>query len=113
MKHLKTYEFFTPKEEWKVGDWLVAKNGQLKDRLLTIYTERGELVYHKKYQIARIIDTSNYGQTSERFPIMVKDENGDMVRNTKIGEVGTQFLKDNFVTLEEWEVMRNTKKYNL
>jgi hypothetical protein len=119
MKHLKIYERFdiiNPPENWKVGDIVVAVRGSnnLAGQTLVYYSSRGGLVKNRKYEIVDIEDTSHYAQTPERFPIKVKDEESNFVTtpygNTKLDNY---YLKDNFISLDDWEFRQNTKKYNL
>ena len=120
MKYLKTYENFKPSKDWQIGDIIVAKNG-IKPKNLENFSQKyshlGRLIVDHKYTIVDIKDTSKNGQTPDRFPISVSDENGvqvvDFSFNDYEKKVPAYFLKDNFITLEEWELKNAIKKYNI
>jgi hypothetical protein len=124
MKYLKIFEKYVinPPENWKVGDIVVAAvgtelkddNGVKIDAPLAFFSRRGQLVKGKKYEIVSIKDTTDFGQTPERHPIAIKDEESRMVQGTKLGKGKyVYYLKDNFMSLEDWEFKENTRKYNL
>jgi len=130
MKHLKIYEKFdiiNPPENWKVGDIVVAVRGTklsndwtnaitntpIKNPPLAFFSNRGDLVIDRKYEIIGIEDTTTFGQTPERFPIAIKDEDSIIVKGMKGRGKNIYYLKDNFISLEDWEFRQDTKKYNL
>ena len=110
MKYLKTYENYKDSSDWKVGDIIIAINGTFdvgNDKYISYWSERGILVKDETYEIVEIKDTSDFGQTPEIFPIKVKD------RNDNIVQCDYYLSKDNFITLDEWNLNNATKKYNL
>lgn len=124
MKYIKKFEKYVinPPENWKVGDIVVAIHGTklrndnnvVIDAPLAFFTRRGELVEGRKYEIVSIKDTTDYGQTPERHPIAIKDEEGRIVQGTKLGKGKyVYYLKDNFISFEDWEYKENIRKYNL
>ena len=115
MKYLKTYENYKDPYDWKVGDIVVSINGSGVidiNRDVSYWSERGSLVKNEPYEIVEIRDTSDFGQTPERFTIEVKDRNEIIVQD-EYSKFKSNFMKQNFITFDEWKFKNDTNKYNL
>ena len=104
MKHLHLYEHFKSKNDWEIGDVVVA--------LDTIYA-RDHIWLHEdyKYEIVNIkhdkIKVKEVG-----FPYSDLIEYKTIFNGTS-PVLQKYFSNKKFMTLEEWEFTQHTNKYNI
>jgi hypothetical protein len=101
MKYIKKFEdinesLFKSKDEWKVGDIIVATKN-MYDR------STRWIIKDHKYKITEI--EKNDPPLKDRM--LLTDMNGDDY------DYHYHYFKDDFIDLEQWEILNNIDKYNL
>ena len=99
MRYIKTFENiygvkFKSKDDWEVGDIIVANKNH--------YDRHSRwIIQDNKYKIKEI--EKNNPPLRDR--LLVADMNDE--------EFHYHYFKDDFIDLEQWEVLNNISKYNL
>jgi hypothetical protein len=99
---ITNFKLFESHSDWQIGDIIVAIKGVVRMATLDYYSSRGIIVKDGKYEIVSI----------DNALIKVKDKDGNYVRNG-FSKKYKYFLKNDFITLEEWELKNSAEKYNL
>lgn len=94
MKYLKTYESFKSKDDWKVGDIIVATKNH--------YDRNTRWIIKDQKCIIKEIEKNN---PPLKDRILIADMNNN--------DYFYHYFKDDFIDLEQYEVLNGIDKFNL